>query len=108
MRFDIDTLVRVVKIYDWDSVNNCEVLIYDKQFEYPLDFWIQVKYMFSIDINNLKKDILDSNKNVKTFLKSFLRERGVAQEDLYSRTGFRFEDVRLYTEFEEIKRLLED
>jgi hypothetical protein len=63
--------------------------------------------MFSIDINNLKKDILDSNKNVKTFLKSFLRERGIAQEDLYSRTGFRFEDVRLYTEFEEIKRLLE-
>lgn len=108
MRFDIDTMVRVIKIYDWDSVNNCEVLIYSKQFEYPLDFWIQVKYMFSIDMVNLKSDILDRNKNVKKMLKDYLRERGVAQEDLYSRTGFRFEDVRLYTEFEEIKRLLED
>lgn len=107
MRFDIDTMLRVIRVYDWDSVNNCEVLIYNKHFEHPLDFWIQVKYMFSIDMNTLKSDILDSNKNVKTFLKSFLKERGVAQEDLYSRTGFRFEDVRLYTEFEEIKRLLE-
>lgn len=45
--------------------------------------------------------------NVKKALKELLREHHVNQDDLYFRTGLRFEDVDSVYKYHEVKRILE-
>ena len=107
MRFDIDTYTKVIKIYDFNPIDGREVLIYSKQFELGFTFHSTIQYLFSKSTSELRTEIRELNSKVKSKLKTYLRDRGVAQDELYSRTGYNFEDVKLYTDYEEVKRLLD-
>ena len=107
MRYNIDTLTRIIEIYDWEPIEGKEILVFSQQYESGLEFMNKVHYIFSKNTNEIREEIRELNKGVKKQLKDFLREYGVPQDELYNRTGYHFEDVKLYTDLVEVKRLID-
>lgn len=61
---------------------------------------------FIKDTNIKMNEKIRNSAYKKKDLKMFLREIGLPQDELYYKTGMRFEDVKTREDFEEVKRLL--
>ena len=57
--------------------------------------------------DEIENTMSKSRINVKKALKDLLREHAVKQEELYSKTGYRFEDVDSVYKYHEVKRMIE-
>lgn len=108
MRFDIDTFIKIINIYDFDPIEGKDVLIYSKQFENVIDLHSTINYLFSKNTNEIRKEIIDINRNVKIKLTKLLEKRGLSKDDLYKETGYHFDNVRLYDDLEMVKMMLGD
>lgn len=62
MRFDIDTFLKTINIYDFDPIDGVEFLFYSKQYENAIDFSRAIKYIFSKTTSELRTEIIEINR----------------------------------------------
>ena len=62
MRFDIDTFLKTINIYDFDPIDGVDFLLYSKQYENAIDFHGAIKYIFSKTTSELRTEIIEINR----------------------------------------------